>query len=78
MSVTPIEQLIAQRVTEALAAQDTNIISGKHPNGNRNSAGGGERTIHICTYKDFLNYRPHNFRAGPTMSRMVLDEEKMT
>nr|GFB70705.1 hypothetical protein [Tanacetum cinerariifolium] len=61
MSVTPIEQLIAQRVTEALAAQDTNIISGKHPNGNRNSAGGGERTIHICTYKDFLNYRPHNF-----------------
>ncbi|GKB50474.1 hypothetical protein Tco_0901227 [Tanacetum coccineum] len=63
MSIAAIEKLIAQRVTEAPAAQDTNRNSGNHSNGDSNSVGGGERTTRHCTYKDFLNCQPLNFKG---------------
>ncbi|GKF22867.1 hypothetical protein Tco_0075189, partial [Tanacetum coccineum] len=63
MSVADIEELITQRVTEALAAQDTNRNSGNRHNSDTNSFGGGERTTRVCTYKDFVNCQPLNFKG---------------
>ncbi|GKD06238.1 reverse transcriptase domain-containing protein, partial [Tanacetum coccineum] len=63
MSVVDIEELITQRVTEALTAQDSNRDSGNHQNSDTNSFGGGECTTRVCTYKDFLNCQPLNFKG---------------
>ncbi|GJT93485.1 putative reverse transcriptase domain-containing protein [Tanacetum coccineum] len=90
MTLEAIEELIYQRVVEALAAREANrnarlIVesqiqngddddngnrgNGNHSNnnrnGNRNGGNGGARrnapVAKACTYKDFLNYQPHNF-----------------
>ncbi|KAL4571035.1 hypothetical protein LXL04_017785 [Taraxacum kok-saghyz] len=57
-----MEAIIAQRVTEALVAYEL-----AHP-GNGNGGGGGAGNPggnggnpRPCSYKDFMNYRPHNF-----------------
>ncbi|GKG00263.1 reverse transcriptase domain-containing protein, partial [Tanacetum coccineum] len=57
-----IEQLIAQRVADAIAAYEANRNS---RNGTQNeasgSAGGVEHTARGCSYKEFLNCQPRNF-----------------
>ncbi|GKG07815.1 hypothetical protein Tco_0333647 [Tanacetum coccineum] len=47
--------------TDALTAQEINRNSRNLPNGDSNTAGGGEYTIRNCTYKDFFNCQPRNF-----------------
>ncbi|GKE23130.1 reverse transcriptase domain-containing protein, partial [Tanacetum coccineum] len=47
MTPTDIEKFIAQQVTDALAAQEINRNSRDLPNGDSNTAGGGEYTIHF-------------------------------
>ncbi|GKE80754.1 hypothetical protein Tco_1550754 [Tanacetum coccineum] len=63
MSVADIEKLITQRVTEALTAQDSNRDGGNSQNSDTNNFSGGERTTRVCTYKDFLNCQPLNFKG---------------
>nr|GEV06656.1 hypothetical protein [Tanacetum cinerariifolium] len=63
ISAADIEELITQRVTKALATQDSNRDSRNRQNSDTNNSGGGERTTRIYTYKDFLNYQPFNFKG---------------
>ncbi|GKF68624.1 hypothetical protein Tco_0198303, partial [Tanacetum coccineum] len=63
MSTAAIEQPIKQRVTEALAAQENNRNNGNPHNSDSYNTGGGERTTHHCTYKDFLNCQLLNFKG---------------
>ncbi|GJR27282.1 reverse transcriptase domain-containing protein [Tanacetum coccineum] len=82
-----IEQLIKQRVTEALAAQDANRNSGNgNGNGNGNDSGshdsrsGGRRTSHTardCTYKEFFNCQPLNFKGTEGALGLAYWFEKM-
>ncbi|GJY15537.1 reverse transcriptase domain-containing protein [Tanacetum coccineum] len=67
MSATAIEELITQRVADALVHYEANQ---NRQNGNDNGNGrhdlgsGGGRTSHtarVCTYKEFLNCQPLNF-----------------
>ncbi|GKA11094.1 reverse transcriptase domain-containing protein [Tanacetum coccineum] len=64
MSSAAIEQLIAQRVADAIAAYEANRNS---RNGTQNkaigSAGGVEHTARGCLYKEFLNCQPRNFNG---------------
>ncbi|GKD21004.1 putative reverse transcriptase domain-containing protein [Tanacetum coccineum] len=70
MSYEDIEELIAQRVADALATYETNQNTG---NGNGNGSGsqfdgesGSRRTVHTargCTYKEFINCQPLNFKG---------------
>ncbi|GJW57400.1 reverse transcriptase domain-containing protein [Tanacetum coccineum] len=70
MTTDAIEDLIAQHVTDALATYETNRNTG---NGNGNGSGsqfnsgsGRRRTVHTargCTYKEFLNCQPLNFKG---------------
>ncbi|GJX18512.1 hypothetical protein Tco_0221189 [Tanacetum coccineum] len=61
MSATAIEELITQRVADALADYDANQNIGNgndNGNGSHDSGSGGGRMSHIarvCTYKEFLN-----------------------
>ncbi|GKA88844.1 putative reverse transcriptase domain-containing protein [Tanacetum coccineum] len=69
-SFEAIEELISQRVADALATYETNRNT---RNGNRNGSGsqskgrsGSRRTVHTarrCTYKEFLNCQPLNFKG---------------
>ncbi|GKC26104.1 reverse transcriptase domain-containing protein [Tanacetum coccineum] len=77
MSATAIEELITQRVTEALAAPYTNRNSRNLQNSDSNSAGGGERTTRNCTYKDFLNSQPLNFKGTKGAVELAHWFEKM-
>ncbi|GKA73436.1 reverse transcriptase domain-containing protein, partial [Tanacetum coccineum] len=69
MSAADIEELINQRVANALADYETNQNSGNgnnNRNGSHDSGGGGGRTphtAHVCTYKEFLNCQPLNFKG---------------
>ncbi|GJW95222.1 putative reverse transcriptase domain-containing protein [Tanacetum coccineum] len=63
----PQEQLVADRVSAALANNDTlqNSMNG-HGDGSHNSGTGtrgATRTPRECTYKDFLNCHPLNFKG---------------
>ncbi|GKB77302.1 hypothetical protein Tco_0944197 [Tanacetum coccineum] len=70
MSYEDIEELIAQCVADALATYETNRNT---RNGNGNGSGsqfdgesGSKRTVHTargCTYKEFLNCQPLNFKG---------------
>ncbi|GKD16623.1 hypothetical protein Tco_1205781 [Tanacetum coccineum] len=72
MTTDTIEELIAQRVADALATYETNrnTVNG---NGNGNGSGsqsdgrsGSRRTVHTgrgFTYKEFLNCQPLNFKG---------------
>nr|GEV39542.1 putative reverse transcriptase domain-containing protein [Tanacetum cinerariifolium] len=71
MSEAAINRLIAQRVDDALVEHEANQNS-KNGNGNDNgnesheSRSGGERMPHttcVCTYKEFLNCQPLNFKG---------------
>ncbi|GKC03823.1 hypothetical protein Tco_0995433 [Tanacetum coccineum] len=63
MSAAAIEELIAQRVADALVDYEANRNSG---NGSHDSGSGGGRTshtAHVCTYKEFLNCQSLNFKG---------------
>ncbi|GJV75376.1 reverse transcriptase domain-containing protein [Tanacetum coccineum] len=70
ISSDAIEELIAQRTADTLATYETNWNTG---NGNGNGSGsqsdggsGSIRTMHMdrgCTYKEFLNCQPLNFKG---------------
>ncbi|GJX40417.1 putative reverse transcriptase domain-containing protein [Tanacetum coccineum] len=67
MTTAAIEQLVTDRVSAALANHDTlrNSTNG-HGDGSHNSGtrtGGATRTPRECTYKDFLNCHPCNFKG---------------
>ncbi|GKB76238.1 hypothetical protein Tco_0943133 [Tanacetum coccineum] len=73
MSAIAIDQVIAQRVADALAEYEANQNS-RNGNGNENDNGkgshdsgsGGGRTLHtarMCTYKEFFNCQPLNFKG---------------
>ncbi|GJW89088.1 reverse transcriptase domain-containing protein [Tanacetum coccineum] len=75
MSATAIEQLITQRVADALLTYEVNR-NNENENGNGNgndngngshdSRGGSGRSLHTargCTYKEFLNCQPLNFKG---------------
>ncbi|GJV11604.1 hypothetical protein Tco_1353145 [Tanacetum coccineum] len=81
MTTAAIKQLVADRVSAALANHDTlrNNTNG-HGDGSHNSGTGirgTTRTPRECTYKDFLNYHPLNFKG--TEGVVVLSQwfEKM-
>ncbi|GJS64882.1 hypothetical protein Tco_0679446 [Tanacetum coccineum] len=72
MSSEAIEELIAQRVADALATYETNQnTKNSNENGNKSGSGshsdggsGSRRIVHTtrgCTYKEFLNCQPLNF-----------------
>ncbi|GJU95210.1 putative reverse transcriptase domain-containing protein [Tanacetum coccineum] len=61
----PIKALIAQGVADALDDYEANRGSG-NGHDSHNSGSGGGRTPHtarVCTYKDFLNCQPLNFKG---------------
>ncbi|GJU25081.1 putative reverse transcriptase domain-containing protein [Tanacetum coccineum] len=67
MIVAAVEQLIKASVSTALANHETlrNITNG-HGDGSHNSGirnRGTTRTLRECTYKDFLNCHPLNFKG---------------
>ncbi|GJY39294.1 putative reverse transcriptase domain-containing protein [Tanacetum coccineum] len=67
MTTTAIKQLVTDRVSAALANHDTlrNSTNG-HGDGSHNSGTGtrgATRTPRECTYKDFLNCHPLNFKG---------------
>ncbi|GJX96336.1 putative reverse transcriptase domain-containing protein [Tanacetum coccineum] len=67
MTAAAVEQLVADRVSAALANHDTlrNNTNG-HGDGSHNSGTGtrgATRTPRECTYKDFLNCHPLNFKG---------------
>ncbi|GJR80005.1 hypothetical protein Tco_0150790 [Tanacetum coccineum] len=79
MSAAAIDQLIAQHVADALAEYEANRNSG---NGNGNENGNGShdlgtenrRTLHTvreCTYKEFLNCQPLNFKGTKGAVRLA-------
>nr|GEX01430.1 hypothetical protein [Tanacetum cinerariifolium] len=69
LSEAVINRLIAQCVADVLAEYETNrSCRNGNDNGNRShdSGSGGRRTSHPtreCTYKDFLNCQPLNFKG---------------
>ncbi|GJT99695.1 reverse transcriptase domain-containing protein [Tanacetum coccineum] len=70
MTIDAIEELIAQRVADALATYETNRnIRNGNGNGSGSQSDGGSgsrRTVHTargCTYKEFLNCQPLNFKV---------------
>nr|GEV44895.1 hypothetical protein [Tanacetum cinerariifolium] len=68
MSAAAIEQLIAHRVADALSDYNANQNSANgndNGNGSHDLGSGSRRTLHIargCTYKEFLNCQPLNFK----------------
>ncbi|GKF10898.1 hypothetical protein Tco_0048824, partial [Tanacetum coccineum] len=79
MTAAAVEQLIEARVSVALANQETlrNITNGhgdeSHNSGIRNR--GTTRTPRKCTYKDFLNYHPLNFKGTDITSYTLRFQE---
>ncbi|GKA87779.1 putative reverse transcriptase domain-containing protein [Tanacetum coccineum] len=69
ISSEAIEELIAQRVVDALLtyeANRNNINENVNGNGSHDIGSGSRRTVHTahgCTYKEFLSYQPHNFKG---------------
>nr|GEU49213.1 putative reverse transcriptase domain-containing protein [Tanacetum cinerariifolium] len=69
MSEAAINRLIAQHVADALAEREANQNNGNgnvNGNGSHNSENGGGRTpdtARVCTYQEFLNYQPLNFKG---------------
>ncbi|GJV20101.1 hypothetical protein Tco_1369121 [Tanacetum coccineum] len=62
LSSAAIEQLIAQRVADALTAYEANQNSGTGVKDETSgSAGGAEHTTRGCSCKEFLTCKPHNF-----------------
>ncbi|GJV74507.1 reverse transcriptase domain-containing protein [Tanacetum coccineum] len=65
MSAAAIDQLIAQRMADALVEYEANQNSG-NGNGSHDSGTRNRRTLHTiceCTYKELLNCQPLNFKG---------------
>ncbi|GJW03835.1 hypothetical protein Tco_1562691 [Tanacetum coccineum] len=83
MSASAIEELITQCVAIALADYKANQNSGKgngNGNGSHDSGSGGGRTSHparVCTYKEFLNCQPLNFKGAERVVILAHWFEKM-
>ncbi|GJZ92736.1 putative reverse transcriptase domain-containing protein [Tanacetum coccineum] len=81
MTAAAIKQLVADRVFAALANHDTlrNSTNG-HGDGSHNSSTGTRGatwTPHECTYKDFLNCHPLNFKGTEGVVMLSQWFEKM-
>ncbi|GKC31918.1 putative reverse transcriptase domain-containing protein [Tanacetum coccineum] len=81
MTAAAVEQLIAERVSAALANHETlrNSTNG-HGDGSHNSGTGirgTTRTPRECTYKDFLNCHPLNFKGTEGVVVLAQWFEKM-
>ncbi|GJS06469.1 reverse transcriptase domain-containing protein [Tanacetum coccineum] len=87
ISAAAIEQLITQRVVDALLTYEANR-NNENGNGNGNDNGngshdlasGGRRTLHtarVCTYKEFLNCQPRNFKGNEGSVGLAYWFEKM-
>ncbi|GKD23097.1 putative reverse transcriptase domain-containing protein [Tanacetum coccineum] len=67
MSSEAIEELIAQRVADALLTYEINWNTrNENRNGSHDVGSGNTRTMHTvrgCTYKEFLNCQPLNFKG---------------
>ncbi|GJW38569.1 hypothetical protein Tco_0064414 [Tanacetum coccineum] len=78
VSTVDIEQLIAQRVADAMATFKTNR---NNRNGTPQGTSGGTRgtipTTRGCTYKEFLNCQPRNFKGTEGAVRLARWFEKM-
>ncbi|GKA91341.1 hypothetical protein Tco_0813211 [Tanacetum coccineum] len=64
MTQKALEELLSQRVADALETYDANRNNGDDSR-SHNSGSGGRRTVHTtrgCTYKEFLNCQPLNFK----------------
>ncbi|GKC91012.1 hypothetical protein Tco_1151661 [Tanacetum coccineum] len=61
MSAAAINQLIEERVTEALANHNSGNGDGSQHSGSGTAR--PARTPRECTYKDFLNCQPLNFKG---------------
>ncbi|GJV20995.1 putative reverse transcriptase domain-containing protein [Tanacetum coccineum] len=82
-----IEQLIARRVAKALDSYEANKNSGNvningddNGNGSHDSGSGSRITLHTargCTYKEFLNCQPLNFKGTKGAVRLAQWFEKM-
>ncbi|GKE04002.1 retrovirus-related pol polyprotein from transposon TNT 1-94, partial [Tanacetum coccineum] len=81
ITAAAVEQLIEARVSAALANHETlrNSTNG-HGDGSHNSGIGNRgttRTPHECTYKDFLNCHPLNFKGTEGVVVLAQWFEKM-
>ncbi|GKC26750.1 putative reverse transcriptase domain-containing protein [Tanacetum coccineum] len=79
MSDVAIKALIAQGVADALADYEANRGSG-NGHDSHNSGSGSGRTPHtarVCTYKDFLNCQPLNFKSTEGVIGLTQWFEKM-
>ncbi|GJT02782.1 putative reverse transcriptase domain-containing protein [Tanacetum coccineum] len=79
MSDAAIKELIAQGVVDALADYEANRSSG-NGHDNHNSGSGDGRTPYtarVCTYKDFLNCQPLNFKGTEGVVGLTQWFEKM-
>ncbi|GJX76008.1 reverse transcriptase domain-containing protein [Tanacetum coccineum] len=84
MTTDAIEELIAQRVADALATYETNQNT-RNCNGNGSGSqsdgkSGSRRTVHTgrrCTYNEFLNCQPHNFKSTKGVIGLARWFEKM-
>ncbi|GJY99454.1 hypothetical protein Tco_0516884 [Tanacetum coccineum] len=83
MRAAAIEQLTTQRVADALLAYEANRNSGNgndNGNGSHDSGGGSGRPLHTargCTYKEFLNCQPLNFKGTERAVGLAYWFEKM-
>ncbi|GKC47761.1 reverse transcriptase domain-containing protein [Tanacetum coccineum] len=77
LNVAAIEQLITQRVTEAMAAYEANQ---NNRNGDENphvNAGGVVSIARECTYQDFVKCQPLNFKGNEGVVGLTRWFEKM-
>ncbi|GKA74814.1 putative reverse transcriptase domain-containing protein [Tanacetum coccineum] len=65
MTDAAIKELIAQGVADALANYKAKRGSGNGHDSHHSRSGSGRtpNTARVCTYKDFLNYQPLNFKG---------------
>ncbi|GKE52006.1 hypothetical protein Tco_1487162, partial [Tanacetum coccineum] len=81
MTTAVVEQLIIKRVSVALANHETlQNSTNSHGNGNHNfgtGIRGTTRTPRECTYKDFLNCHPLNFKGTKGVVVLAQWFEKM-
>ncbi|GJX63729.1 hypothetical protein Tco_0296629 [Tanacetum coccineum] len=81
MSASAIEQQITQRIADALLTYEENRNNGNgNGNGSHDSRSSGRRTLHtarVCTYKEFLNCQPLNFKGTEGVVGLAYWFEKM-
>ncbi|GJW47905.1 hypothetical protein Tco_0079551 [Tanacetum coccineum] len=81
ITAAAVKQLIEARVSVALANHETlQNNTNAHGNESHNSGTGNRGTAHTpreCTYKDFLNYHPLNFKGTEGVVVLAQWFEKM-